>query len=220
MYIQLNGQILYYEKEGEGSPIILMHGNGESHEVFDVLIPALAKNHTVYAIDTRGHGQSATPKEYHYDDMAEDVVEFIEGLSIVKPAFYGFSDGGIIGLLVASKYPDKLSNLIISGANLTPKDLKYSFLHHAKKDYKKTKDPLAGLLIQEPAIPVDQLHFISVPTLVLAGAKDIVKKSATKKIAKHIPNATLRILEGEDHGSYVVSSEKLYPLIRDFLDKN
>jgi pimeloyl-ACP methyl ester carboxylesterase len=218
MYIQLNGQILYYEKEGEGSPIILMHGNGESHEVFDVLIPALSKNHTVYAVDTRGHGESATPKEYHYDDMAEDIVEFIEGLSIVRPAFYGFSDGGIVGLLVASKYPDKLSKLIISGANLTPNDLRFSCLHHMKKDYKKTQNPLTGLLLQEPSIPLDQLHFISIPTLVLAGAKDIVKKSATKKIAKHIPNATLCIVDGEDHGSYVVHSEKLYPLIRNFLD--
>jgi pimeloyl-ACP methyl ester carboxylesterase len=53
----------------------------------------------------------------------------------------------------------------------------------------------------------------------LCGAKDIIKKSATKKIAKHIPNAALRIIEGESHGSYVVHSDKLYPLICDFLDK-
>ena len=220
MFIQLNGQILYYEKEGEGSPVILMHGNGESHEIFDVLIPALSKNHTVYAVDTRGHGQSATPKEYHYFDMAEDMAEFIDGLSIQKPAFYGFSDGAIIGLLLASRYPDKLSRLIISGANLTSKDLKHSSLRKIKKDYKKTQSPLAELMLLEPSIPVDQLHFISAPTLILAGAKDIVKKSATKRIAKHIPSATMRIVEGEDHGSYVVHSDKLYPLICDFLNEN
>ena len=217
MFIQLNGQILYYEKEGEGPPFILDHGNGETHEIFDVLIPKLATEYTVYAVDTRGHGQSATPKEYHYAEMAEDMAEFIDGLSLHKPVFYGFSDGGIIGLLLASKYPDKISRLMVSGANLSPRDLKRWAIRWTKKDYRKSKSPLAELLLKEPDIPTDQLQFISVPTLVLAGAKDMIKKSATKKIAKHIPNATLKILEGEDHGSYVVHSEKLYPLIQDFL---
>ena len=59
MYIQLNGQVIYYEKTGEGSPVILVHGNKESHKIFDVLIPELSKQHTVYALDSRGHGRSA-----------------------------------------------------------------------------------------------------------------------------------------------------------------
>lgn len=218
MFIQLNGQILYYEKSGEGPPIILVHGNGETHEIFDVLIPELAKHHTVYALDSRGHGQSATPKNFHYEDMADDVVEFIHALSIQKPSFYGFSDGGIIGLLLASKYPDKLSSLIVSGANLKPKDLKKRFLRKMKRLYRKRKNPLLLLMLTEPDIEIERLHFISVPTLVLAGQKDIVKKSATQRIAKHIPHATLRILEGENHGSYVEHSPKLYPLIQDFLN--
>ena len=49
MYIQLNGQIIYYEKTGEGSPVILAHGNNETHKIFDALIPQLSKKHTVYA---------------------------------------------------------------------------------------------------------------------------------------------------------------------------
>lgn len=218
MFIQLNGQILYYEKSGEGSPVILVHGNGETHEIFDVLTTELAKEHTVYALDTRGHGQSATPKEFHYADMAEDVAEFIDALSLERPAFYGFSDGGIIGLLLASKYPDKLSCLMISGANLKPKDLKGRFLRKMKRHYRKSKNPLFLLMLTEPDIETEQLRFICVPTLVLAGQKDIVKKSATKRIAKYIPHSTLHILEGENHGSYVEHSPKLFPLLRDFLN--
>lgn len=52
--------------------------------------------------------------------MAEDVIEFIKKLNIKAPILYGFSDGGIIGLLIAIKEPQLLSNLIISGANITP----------------------------------------------------------------------------------------------------
>lgn len=75
MYMQLNGQVIYYEKCGEGSPVILVHGNGETHKIFDVLIAELSKKHTVYAMDSRGHGQSAAVTEFHYSDMADDVFE-------------------------------------------------------------------------------------------------------------------------------------------------
>ena len=92
MYIQLNGQILYYEKYGEGQPFLLVHGNGETHEIFDVLIPELAEHYTVYAIDSRGHGLSASPKELHYMDMADDMAAFIDALELKAPLFYGFSE--------------------------------------------------------------------------------------------------------------------------------
>ena len=54
--------------------------------------------------------------EFHYSDMAEDVKCFIEALKLEKPVLYGFSDGGIVGLLVVSTYPGLLSRLIVSGA--------------------------------------------------------------------------------------------------------
>ena len=66
---------------------------------------------------------------------------------------------------------------------------------------------------------MDDLALITVPTLVLAGEHDLVKKSVTKKIVNHIANAALCIVPGEDHGSYIQHSPKLYPLIIDFLHK-
>lgn len=220
MYIQLNSQILYYEKHGEsGRPILLVHGNGGSHETFDRLIPALAKHYTVYAIDSRGHGLSASPKELHYTDMAEDMAAFIEALSLEAPLFYGYSDGGIVGLLLASAHPDRLSALMVSGANLEPEDLKGHALRRIKKEYKKNPSPLTRLMLEEPHITEEQLARITVPTLVLAGEKDLIKEKVTKKIAAHIPDATLVVVPGEDHGSYIEHSEKLYPLLMDFLQK-
>ena len=78
MYIQLNSQVICYEKTGEGAPVILIHGNTEDHHIFDRLIEDMEKDHTVYAMDSRGHGESATPKEFHYADMAEDVINLIK----------------------------------------------------------------------------------------------------------------------------------------------
>ena len=101
MKISVNGIALHYEKSGEGRPLILLHGNGETHAIFDKALPLLAARFTVYAIDSRGHGESEGADAYHYADMKEDVRCFIQELKLEKPVLYGFSDGGIIGLLLA-----------------------------------------------------------------------------------------------------------------------
>ncbi len=216
MYIQLNGQVIYYEKTGEGFPIILLHGNQESHKIFDALIPKLSKKYTVYALDSRGHGASALTEEFHYTDMAEDIAAFVRALDLVKPAFYGFSDGGIIGLIAASRYPNLFSVLAISGANLTPFGWKLLPKLSVRMRYFIKKDPFSRLMLKEPHITKTDLSKITIPTLVLAGKKDIIKKKETKRIAAAIPNASLKILPGENHFSYVVHSSKLYPTLDRF----
>lgn len=220
MYIQLNGQIIYYEKTGEGSPVILVHGNGETHKIFDALIPELSKKHTVYAIDSRGHGLSAAVNEYHYADMAEDIAAFVQALDLIKPAFYGFSDGGIVGLIAASRYPTMFSALAVSGANLTPSGWKFFPRLSVRISYLKKKQPLVRLMLKEPHIKKAELSKIIVPVFVLAGQKDIIKKSETKRIASSISGSILKILPGETHSSYVVHSPKLFPLLDEFFSSH
>lgn len=217
MYIQINRQILFYDKTGEGTPLLLLHGNGEDHTIFDALIPLLEKTHTVYAIDSRGHGASNPTEDFHYMGMAEDIAQFITSLEIQDPILYGFSDGGIVGLLLALHYPGLLSKLIISGANLYPNGMKRTFLHKIKQHYKKTGNILDRMMLAEPDIDPDSLSKVRIPVLVLAGSEDIIKLSHTKLIAKKLPNAQLRILSGEDHGSYIIHSTKLYAYIQDFI---
>lgn len=217
MYIHINRQILFYEKTGDGRPLLLLHGNGEDHTIFDVLIPLLARTHTVYAIDSRGHGASNPTEEYSYPGMAEDIAQLITSLEIESPILYGFSDGGIIGLFLALSYPGLLQRLIISGANLNPRGMKRTFLHKIKQHYKKNGNPLDRMMLEEPDIKPAALAQIQIPVLVLAGEHDIIKSTHTKLIAEKLPNAQLKIIPGEDHGSYIIHSDKLYPYIRDFI---
>lgn len=58
MYITVNDTRLYYRKLGRGKPLLLVHGNGESHEIYDKILTPLSRNYTVYAIDSRGCGKS------------------------------------------------------------------------------------------------------------------------------------------------------------------
>lgn len=217
MYIHINRQILFYDKTGEGSPVLLLHGNGEDHTIFDALIPLLAQNHTVYAIDSRGHGASNPTDDYHYEAMADDIAQLITSLEIDSPILYGFSDGGIIGLLLALHYQGLISRLIISGANLNPHGMKRAFLHKIKQHYKKTKNPLDLIMLEEPDIDPSSLAQIRIPVLVLAGEDDIIKPAHTELIAKKLPNAKLQIIPGEDHGSYILHCSTVYPYIKDFI---
>ncbi|MFV0329106.1 MAG: alpha/beta fold hydrolase [Dysgonomonas sp.] len=100
MKIEVNNIILNYIKEGAGKPVILLHGNGEDHHIFDKLIVKLKQNFTIYAIDSRNHGESQMTDDYSYETMAEDIYQFIQKLSLKDVSVIGFSDGAIISILL------------------------------------------------------------------------------------------------------------------------
>lgn len=217
MKIKVNNIDLYYEKYGNGKPIILLHGNQESHEIFDKLIEKLKNNYEVYAIDSRCHGKSEDSKKLSYNLMCNDIIQFIKELNIEKPILYGFSDGGIIGLLVAIKDSNLLSKLIISGANINPDVFTATDLILTKIVYFFTRSKYIKMMLNEPNIPVGDLKKITIPVHVLAGEKDVIKLEHTKLIADNIENSTLEIIENENHGSYIIHSDKLYEIIKKYI---
>lgn len=217
MFVKANGINIYYEVFGEGKPILLIHGNGEDHTIFDKLIEKLKINFKVYAIDSRCHGKSEDTDVITYGSMTDDIIEFIKVLKIEKPVFYGFSDGGIIGLMLAIKEPKLLSNLIISGAQLSPKGGKLWTILLDKFVYFFTRNKLVKLMVKEPNISLEDLGKIEIPVYVIAGEKDLIKEEHTKLIADNIKNSTLKIVSNENHGSYIVHSDKIYDVIKDYL---
>ena len=199
---------LYYEKTGTGVPLIMLHGNGEDHTIFNKATAVLKKHFTVYAIDTRGHGKSSPVDELHYEDMANDVYEFICKLNLEKPIVYGFSDGGIVALILAIKHPEAISRIVASGVNTQPNGLNTINLLIYKITYFFTRAKRIKLMLTEPNITDTQLNNIKIPVSVTGGSKDMIKQSHLKHIADNIPNGTLTIFNGEFHGSYVVNSTK------------
>ena len=218
MFIKVNDLKLYYEKTGGGQPILLLHGNGEDHTIFDRLTRRLAKKYTVYAVDSRGHGKSDRVPFYHYEEMASDIAAFIRQLGLEKPWLCGFSDGGILGLLVALRHPGLLGKLVICGANLDPQGTKPRALLAAKLNYRLFHDERVGMMLREPHISLSELRALSLPVLVLAGSKDLIRPEHTRAIAGAIPGARLLILPGESHGSYVVHSDLLFAAMQTFLE--
>ncbi len=209
MYITVNGIRLYYEKTGEGRPLVMVHCNSMDHKIFRKAVKVLSGRFTVYCPDSRDHGKSEKVKTLHYEDMAEDMAEFIKALELEKPVFYGFSDGGIIGLILAYRYPDMLSALIVSGASLNPdstKDLPMKFFKlwsHVDRSDKMQ------IMMREPDITDEILSGIRVPTFVTAGERDVIKLSHTQHIAQTIPGASLMIFPKTGHTGYIMNSDKI-----------
>lgn len=218
-YIDVNGIRLAYIEEGEGAPLLLLHGGGGDHHDFSSMVKKLSKTYRVFAIDSRGHGNSSEVKEYNYQDMADDVNAFIKEKRLKKPALYGFSDGGITGLLLASQHPKLLSAMIISGANANPQGLRPASRKAMEEEYKAFGDALLKMELTQPHITEAELKKIQIPVLVLAGSFDLVKESHTRFLAASIAGSELKILEGEDHSSYVLEKGTAAELIEGFLQK-
>ena len=217
MKIKVNGITLNYKQAGSVSPLILLHGNGSNHKCFNKLIKMLQPQYTVYALDSRCHGKSQNTKELSYNLMAEDTAQFIKTLKLKSPILYGFSDGGIIGLIVAYTYPNLLSKLIVSGANLTPSGFKSGTLKLIKLAHFLTHSKKLKMMLTQPNITPQQLNNITTPTVVLAGSRDIIKPEHTQEIANNIKNSTLQIIKKESHSSYVLNNKKLYNILKPYL---
>ena len=103
---------LFYEQYGEGRPLVLLHGNGEDHTIFDEAMEVLGERFTCFAIDSRGHGDSDMVDELHYEDMAADLLAFLEALDLWDVVLCGYSDGGIVALM-AAPWTDRVYNTIL-----------------------------------------------------------------------------------------------------------
>lgn len=214
MFVGVNGIKLWYEKRGCGRPVVLLHGNGEDHGVFESLATALENEFELWLPDSRCHGKSEDSKELSYELMAADIAAFISACGIEKPILLGFSDGGIVGLMLAIKYPGLLGGLIACGANAKPSGLKAGFRVNCEAKYLVTRDRLLSLMLYSPDISVEELRTVSVPTVIAAGSKDLVRPNETEKLFRAIPGAEKYIFEGETHDSYVSGCALLAPLVR------
>ena len=214
--LEVNGVALHYAEIGDGKPVLMVHGNGESHEILSSEIRRLSEEgYRVCAPDSRGHGANAPLPELHYGDMAEDMYQLIRKLGLEKPAFYGFSDGGIIGLMLEMAHPGTLGLLAVSGVNLSPEGLTEDLLRESAG----REDPLTRMMLTEPHIPPEALGAVRIPVLVTAGENDVIRPEETKRIAEHLPQAELLVLAGETHGSYVENSEVMGELLVRFFRK-
>jgi len=216
-YVQVNGIKMYYEEYGQGKPLVLIHGNGGSIHDMGNQIQYFSKYYRCIIADSRAHGMSDVGAgRLTYEEMANDWAALLDNLKIDSAYVLGWSDGGILGLLLAIHHPKKISKLAAMGANLQPdSSAVYSWVFpilqnmtaftdsmiknkDKSRNWEVTKKQL-DLLSNQPHISLQELHTISCPVLVMAGDKDVIREEHTTQIYQNIPKAHLCIFPGETH---------------------
>ena len=116
-FIQANGIQTYYEILGDGEPLVLLHNDAMSVDVWRRLLPHLAAEHRVIAYDRRGHGKSEIPPRelpYTVEVLAEDLRALLDGLEIPVVDLFGCSGGAITALAFALAHPERARRLILA----------------------------------------------------------------------------------------------------------
>ena len=116
--LRTNGVEIEYQVTGSGEPLLMIHGFGECIEQsWGTIAPELAKSYQVIAVNQRGHGGSTNPSgTFTHRESAEDVRNLLDALGVKSARAIGFSSGGMTLLHLATRYPARLSKLVVVGA--------------------------------------------------------------------------------------------------------
>ena len=237
-YVEIGGHPTWVvDRGGSGEPVMLLHGGlSNSDLLLDGIGPILAKRHHVLAFDRRGHGRTAdTDAAFHYADMATEAVRVIEKVIGGPGHLVGWSDGGIVALLVALERPDLVHKLVVIGANyhhdgMLPVEpdpdsplvqaLASAYIErspdgpeHLEVVYAKT----IAMFSSEPTLTTSDIARIRQPTLVIAGDDDVMTLSHTCSLYEALPQGQLAVVPAASHALPVEHPEHLARLTADFL---
>jgi pimeloyl-ACP methyl ester carboxylesterase len=220
---QVNDIAMYYEIHGEGEPVLLMHSVAGSMAQFADVIPILAEEYQVIAVDFRGHGRTTdSGQPLSYELMASDMVALLDQLEIDAAHIVGNKDGGIIGLAMAMEHPERVNSLVAASVNWSPAGFQPWFVDYVRGATLEDWDGMTGemyrsvapdpsimpvmlekvrnLLLMQPNFTLDELATISSPVLVLAGAdEEVLKIGHVEHLAAALPDASLVWIEDSGH---------------------
>ncbi len=233
-YYDIRGFKMYCEVYGQGAPLLIIHGNGGSINNFVFQIPYFAKKYKVIIADSRAQGKSADAGDsLSYEMMADDYAALLSAMNIDSAYVIGWSDGGINGLLLAIRHPEKVKKLAVTGANLSPDTsaVQPEVIDLVKPEYTSLKNKtnktareknnwkLIRLLLDEPHIPLADLHTIKVPSLIIGGDHDVIREEHTMLIYKNIQKSYLWILPNSGHSTPIVYKDEFNKTVDDFFSK-
>jgi pimeloyl-ACP methyl ester carboxylesterase len=233
----VNGISIYYETYGHGRPVLLLHGATAFLETMHYFITGLEPAHFVIAVDSRAQGRSTdSDAPISYALMGDDMIKLLDTMHISSTDVVGWSDGGIIGLDMAMKHPDRVRRLVAIGANydvdgIDPKDFDPNneqpssaaklFYERVAPDpshfpimYKKVMTMIAT----QPHYTLAELSQIRCPTLIVAGEHDMILSAHTAQLAAAIPGARKIIVPGASHFGPLEQPQLYDAMVLEFLD--
>jgi pimeloyl-ACP methyl ester carboxylesterase len=224
----INGHKMYYAVRGSGPTLVFLHGGGDSGEhSFARQLDVFSEHHQIVAPDQVGQGRTPeVPGELSYTAMMEDTASLLRMLKLRRVDVVGFSDGGILALMLAVRHPELVHRLVISGVNIAPEGLRPEDLEELRATQtakpKTIDEKLARLWFTSPTeaeLNLGLLTNISQPVLLISGDRDAITLEHTLKIFHALPDAQLCVLPGTDHATFSGRSEWINPIINVFLNR-
>lgn len=237
-YVDIAGHATWVEERGSGAEtVLLLHGGlSDSSLLLDTLGDVLAASWRVVAFDRRGHGRTAdTADPFHYDDMATETIGVLETVVGGPAHLVGWSDGGIIALLVALRRPDLVGKLVAIGANfhfdglapisLDPESPIAAMIGQAYGErspdgpdhFPVVLGKAMTMFTSEPTLTTDDVARIAAPTLVLTGDDDGVRLDHTCAMFLALPAGQLAVVPGSSHAVPIERPADVARLVVDFL---
>jgi pimeloyl-ACP methyl ester carboxylesterase len=224
----INGHKIYYAVRGSGPTLVFLHGGGDSGEhSFARQLDVFSEHHQIVAPDQVGQGRTPeVPGELSYTSMMEDTASLLRMLKLRHVDVVGFSDGGILALMLAVRHPELVHRLVISGVNIAPEGLRPEDLEELRATQtakpKTIDEKLARLWFTSPTeaeLNLGLLAKISEPVLLISGDRDAITLEHTLKIFHALPDAQLCVLPGTGHATFSGRSEWINPIINVFLNR-
>jgi pimeloyl-ACP methyl ester carboxylesterase len=230
-YYDINGFKMYTEVYGSGPVVLMIHGNNGDMNAFARNAPYFATHYKVVLADSRSQGKSLDPDHpLTFEMMADDYAALLDAMHIESADVIGWSDGGIVALLMAIRHPDKVTKLASTGANLWPEadafapgvwdeeKTEYEAGLHRKLTTAKEKNDRKLFLLdwQEPHITMAQLHTIKAPSLIICGDHDLISITHTVLIYQNIPHAELWVVPNSSHGTLIEHADEFNKKVDDF----
>ena len=236
-YINLrNHQVYNYEWEHDGEAVVLLHGGLSKTSSWDYLmVPPLEDEFHVFAYDRTGHGFTGDqPGSLHFEFQCQEAIAYLEDV-VKEPAhLIGYSDGGIIALMVAIKRPELVKSIVAIGANYHYSAPLKDFLEarvseEDQAEYNLISPDAPHTLLEktirmneiwktEPDISLSQIASIQCPVLVMAGDDDVIAHDHTISLYEALPLGQLAIIPGTSHGLVKEKPALLIAVIMQFLE--
>lgn len=161
---------LYFRKLGFGKPLIILHGLFGSSDNWLSVSKLLAENFEIFLVDLRNHGQSPHFASHTYEEMAKDVIDFLDDQNIENPIILGHSMGGKVAMKMAELYANKIKKLII--IDISPK----FYPPHHQREIMALKN--IDLLLLKSRQEADEIMSKSIPEL---GIRQFLLKNLYRK---------------------------------------
>ena len=229
-----------FNKNGK-EPVILLHGGFVSSDCWGFEVPLLSKTHKVIVVDSRGHGRSTmSEKPFSYNLMASDVLQLMDYLKIDKASIVGWSDGGIIGLILAIHHSERIDKLFTYGTNYNLSGYKSEsfdsalaarFMANAQANYRKLsptpnnfanlRNALGKMYSTEPNLNPSDIKTIKASTVIACGQyEQFITLEHFKTLANLIPNAKLVILPNVSHGGPLQDPIRFHKAVMKLFNNN